>query len=165
MVRLTCMAASLSAICVSTAAGAEAKKRPVVRAVRAASSVKVDGRLDERAWRSAEPIRLRRADGKADAARKTELRLLWDDDYLYLGFVCEDTDAWTAHRGRDAAMWTEDVVEAFIDVNGDERTYAELEINPTNDLFDAFFLGRRGPHLLEKWKKQCLRALPFHLGF
>ena len=125
-----------------------AAERPIVRAVRTNSPVKIDGRLDEPAWRRAEVIRLRRADGKADAQRKTELRVLWDADFLYIGFVCEDRDVWTAHRGRDSAMWTEDVVEAFIDVNGDEKTYVELEINPTNDLFDAFFLGRRGPHLL-----------------
>src|SRR5262249_44744708 len=127
---------------------ASAGEVPEMRVKKAAGEVKIDGKLDEAAWKGAAAVKLRKADGRGDAARGTTVRCLWDEQYLYLGFECEDPDIWTAHRGRDAFLWTEDVVEAFIDVDPSEPGYVELEVSPRGDLFDGLFLAHRNKVLM-----------------
>jgi len=122
---------------------AERKGAPEVRARKAAGAITVDGKLDEAAWKDAAEVRLRSADGKADAGRRTTVRIAHDGKCLYLAFTCEDPDIWTAHRGRDSHMWTEDVVECFIDVDPGDPRYVELEVNPRGDLFDGIFFAHR----------------------
>lgn len=116
---------------------------PVVKVREARGAVQVDGRLDEEAWRDAAAVSLRRADGKADASQPTLVKLVHDRKSLFIAFTCLDPDIWTAHRGRDSHMWTEDVVEVFIDVAPADEGYVELEVNPLGDLFDGIFLRHR----------------------
>jgi hypothetical protein len=40
-------------------------------------------------------------------------------------------------------MWTEDVVEVFIDLDPSDPAYVELEVNPLGDLFDGIFFQHR----------------------
>jgi hypothetical protein len=129
--------------CAMPVMSGEAAKPPEVRAKKAAGPISVDGKLDEAAWKGAAEVALRAADGKKDASRGTRVKVTYDDRNLYLGFTCEDPDIWTAHRGRDSHMWTEDVVECFIDVDPKDPSYVELEVNPHGDLFDGMFFAQR----------------------
>lgn len=61
---------------------------PSLRAVRADHEVKLDGRLDDPAWAAAPPARGFREtspDYSAPAKQATEVRVLYDDRYLYIG--------------------------------------------------------------------------------
>jgi hypothetical protein len=61
---------------------------PVAGAVRRTTPISIDGKLDEEAWRQARPItefrQTRPVDGAA-ATLPTEVRILFDDDALYIG--------------------------------------------------------------------------------
>ncbi len=46
-------------------------------------------------------------------------------------------------RKRDDPLYTQDVVEIFIDADADGRTYDEIEVSPHNVVFDAYFPARR----------------------
>jgi hypothetical protein len=124
--------------------GGEATPAPKeVRAAKASGPIKIDGKLDEEAWRQAGSFLLRSADGKREASRRTTVRILHDRERIYVAFECEDPDVWTDHRGRDSHMWTEDVVEVFIDPDPRDPGYVELEVNPLGDLFDGMFFQLR----------------------
>jgi hypothetical protein len=116
---------------------------PEYRAVRLVGSLQIDGKLDEAAWRRAEAVTLRGSLDGRPVSRRTVARLLYDDAFLYVAFDCEDDDVWGTFRRRDDPLYTEEVVEIFLDPSADLRTYHEVEVSPHNVLFDAYFPTRR----------------------
>jgi len=117
---------------------------PLVLCRRTAEQITVDGVLSERSWAAVEPVTLCRTD-TGDAARfRTEVRLLWDDTYLYASFHCVDPDIWANMVLRDAPLWEEEVVEMFLDPNRSGNAYFEFVVNPLNTLTDVFVLNRWG---------------------
>ena len=127
-----------------SALGGDDRPIPTHIVARAAGRIKVDGHLDERAWRRAEAIDLVLAGTAEPSPLKTTVKLLWDDQYLYAGFYCEDPDAWTRHLEEDGTLWIDDVVELFIDPAGRGCAYYEYEVNPVNAKLDliAIHAGR-----------------------
>ncbi|MFH1086055.1 MAG: carbohydrate-binding family 9-like protein, partial [Chloroflexota bacterium] len=89
----------------------------------------------------------------------TTARVLWDDGYLYVAFHCEDSDIWGITTARDQAIYNQEVVEVFIDEDGDGRGYIEIEVSPLNAVLDLYMLrrGRRGKGLWG-WDSQGLRT-------
>jgi len=105
---------------------------------RARGRIRVDGKLDEPAWRAAPPITGFRLTRKCESAQmQTEVKLLWDKRALYVGFACEDSDVLASITDRDGELWREDAAEVFIDANGDGMSYIEIEISPRNVVYDA----------------------------
>jgi hypothetical protein len=74
---------------------------------------------------------------------RTTARLLYDDQNLYVSFDCEDPNIWGTLFKRDDPIYGQEAVEIFIDADGDQRTYNEIEVSPNNTLFDAYFPERR----------------------
>src|ERR1700712_606646 len=61
---------------------------PVARAARRVGAIAIDGSLDDSAWRAATPItglRQYQPQEGAPASLPTEIRLLYDDEALYVG--------------------------------------------------------------------------------
>jgi cellulose/xylan binding protein with CBM9 domain len=103
--------------------------------------IAIDGVLDEPSWKAAAstgPFRLN--DGSGYPKSNVEARILWDETNLYFAFQCEDTDIYATMKKRDQHLWEEEVVEIFIDPDGDQRDYIELEINPLGTFLDLFVL-------------------------
>ena len=124
--------------------GGEPPALPRLAVPRASAPVAADGRLDEPDWaRAARTGPLGTPSGKGKARQRTEVRLLWDEANLYLAFECADDDAWSTSTEHDADLWEQDVVEVFIDPDGDGKTYAELQVSPAGVLFDASFPAHR----------------------
>ena len=115
----------------------------VYQARRAAKPPVIDGRLDDEVWRSATAVELVRSLDGGKPSFKTVARLAYDDENLYVAFDCEDPDVWGTLRRRDDPIYTEEVVEIFIDADGDGKTYNEIEVSPNNTVFDAYFPARR----------------------
>ncbi|MBL8222571.1 MAG: carbohydrate-binding family 9-like protein [Bryobacterales bacterium] len=59
---------------------------------RAATKIIVDGKLDDTAWKRAATTELQFPWDQPGAKQKTVVRLLWDDDYLYAAYDCDDAD-------------------------------------------------------------------------
>ena len=68
---------------------------------------------------------------------KTRAKFAWDSNHVYIGIECWDSDIWATFKGRDQKLWEQEVVEVFIDHDGDYRDYLELQVSPANQVFDA----------------------------
>jgi hypothetical protein len=135
---------------------------PTLRVPRASSAPVIDGRLDDATWSSAARTeRFVDTLSGAHADPEVRARLAWDDDALYVGFEVED-ELLVAHgEGHDAHLWEEDAVELMIDPDGDGRSYVELQVSPTNLVFDTWFDGRRTPQPFGhvRWSSQLRSAV------
>ena len=128
---------------VTTTATAGDQERPVVRAVRTESAPKIDGRLDDAAWKSAGLIpRLRQKlpVAYAEASAQTEIRILYDDDFLYIGVRAFDAapDKVIARKMvRDGNMSGDDRITISLDTFLDGRNGYHFEVNPLGNKRDG----------------------------
>jgi hypothetical protein len=107
----------------------------VLGAVRATGPVRVDGRLDDAAWSAATPAtsftQLDPAEGQP-VSERTEVRVLYDDEALYVGVRLHDTGAVTTRLGRrDMSMEASDWLTVILDSYHDHRTAFGFELNPS----------------------------------
>lgn len=116
---------------------------PVYRAPFTSVAPVIDGKLDDAVWKAAPMVLLTRSDGRGAPSLRTEARLLWDDTHLYVAFRVEDPDVWSDFKKDDDPLYKEEVVEVFLDADGDGRTYNELELAPSGHVFDARFEAPR----------------------
>jgi hypothetical protein len=106
---------------------------------RAMGAVTVDGRLDEPIWRQAPAMALDHnvlTDPRQGPRQPTQVRCAWDDQNLYVAFAAQDSDVWSKYTERDDKLWEEEVVEVYLDPDGDGLGYKEFEINPLGALID-----------------------------
>jgi len=113
----------------------------VVRAARRQQPIELDGRLDDAAWAAApvyaQFVQLAPAEGRPPTER-TELRVLYDDDALYVGVRCLDRtpDAIVRNLGRRDSDTASDSVAVLIDSRHDLRTAYVFEITAAGVLSD-----------------------------
>src|SRR5450755_824679 len=112
--------------------------RPRYEVKRASSRIQVDGKLDEKAWQAADPIVLIFPwESQTGAKQKTTVRVLWDDQNLYIGYECEDTDITAQFTERDDPTYRDDAVEAFLNPKPSQTdVYFGLEMNARAVLYD-----------------------------
>jgi len=132
---------------------------PTYTIYRAAAPLTIDGVLDEPAWQAAPTMVLREARGGGAPQQPTVARLLWDDTFLYASWVCEDRDIWGTMTQRDDHIYDEEVVELFLDADGDGIGYVEIEVSPRNTVLDLFVLNRDDRwKQLWSWRSEGLRT-------
>ncbi|MFW6226976.1 MAG: carbohydrate-binding family 9-like protein [Bacteroidota bacterium] len=66
----------------------------------------------------------------------TRVKMLWDDQYLYILAVLEEQHLWATYRERESVIFHENDFEVFIDPDGDTHNYYELEINALGTIWD-----------------------------
>ncbi len=103
---------------------------------RAPTPPTIDGDLSDPAWLFAEKIDNFQLFDLSSPRYRTKARMLWDDENFYIGFECEDEDIWATMRKKDDPLWEEEVVEVYIDPEGDGKDYKEFEVNPLGTLID-----------------------------
>lgn len=119
-------------------------KRLIARRLPAGTEMKIDGKLDEPAWKDAPstgPFVGTMNGGPAEQA--AQARVLWDDANVYVAFEFADKDVWTSLAKHDDKLWTQEAAEVFIDADGDGKTYVELQVNPRNATFDSWLPAYR----------------------
>ena len=114
-----------------------------MNAYRTAEAIAIDGSLEELDWQKAKSVELKRIGGTQARFQPTEVKVLFDDAYVYVAAVATDKDAWSTFTERDSNTWEQEVIEVFIDANGDGRNYLELQVTPANVVFDGKFLRHR----------------------
>jgi len=123
---------------------------------RASTPLTIDGRLDEGSW-SAAPWSDPFVDIEGDVRPKprllTRVKMLWDDEYFYIGADLEEPDLWGTFTKRDSIIFHENDFEVFIDPDGDTHEYYELEINALNTVWDLMLVRpyRDGGPALNAW--------------
>ncbi|MBH23545.1 MAG: hypothetical protein CMH57_03580 [Myxococcales bacterium] len=132
----------------SKKATASKKSRPKVymaRQIGADSPITIDGKLDDAAWKKAARTgRFGGTGGGAGPPGNNWAKLLYDEQNLYIGLYGDDDDVWGDLTERDSDTWTQEVFEIFIDPDGDQKDYIELQITPRNTVFDARFPVKLG---------------------
>ena len=137
------------------------KELPKYDCVWISEQLKIDAILSESAWDKAQEVELLITDTEEKPKNPTRVKLLWNDNYLYIGYFCVDPEVWATIDKRDGDLYKEEVVEAFIDADSDLRTYLELEVNPLNALFDAFVLNAKdrnqGICVMRDWNSKGIK--------
>lgn len=123
--------------------------------VRAPAGVVIDGAISEKEWGGA-PLVAGFTDAlqpERSTKQPTTAKLMWDDRYLYIAFDCADSDIWSTITKHDGPLCTEDVVEVFVDPEGQGRHYWEIEVSPRNVVTDLM-IPRGGA---QGWSGNLLR--------
>ena len=107
---------------------------PAASAARVAAAIRVDGTLDEAAWASATPIteftQVQPSEGRP-ASERTDVRILYDDNALYIGATLYDGQQVRSRVGRrDMGMSASDWLTVIIDARHDHLTSFGFEVNP-----------------------------------
>ncbi len=122
--------------------------RPVLEVPRTTQAPRLLAEPDEAVWRGAAWIPALSLsigpEARTAQAQPTQIRLLWDENFLYARFECRDTEINAPFpggaAGRDAPHYQGDVAEIFLDPVGDARQTLELQVSPKNGVFDQLLL-------------------------
>ncbi|MDE0083768.1 MAG: DUF5916 domain-containing protein [Gammaproteobacteria bacterium] len=114
---------------------------PRARAVRHSGSISIDGVLDEAAWFEAPPVpefvQTLPFEG-APVSERTEVRLAYDDDAIYVGATLDDRSPVTTRLARrDAALGDSDLFLVLFDSYHDHETGYRFWTNPSGVKGDA----------------------------
>ena len=132
---------------------ADGRVPPTVTAVRIQQPPSLDGRLDDGAWQAAPPTSgFRQIDPTegAAASESTVVRIVYDDDAVYVGVRLFDSEPARILRrlGRRDDNLQSDMLYVDFDSYHDHRTAFEFAVNPAGVKLDDitsndFFLGDR----------------------
>ncbi|MCH8266355.1 MAG: carbohydrate binding family 9 domain-containing protein [Acidobacteria bacterium] len=110
-----------------------ARPRPVATAHRVTETLSIDGALDERVWQEAEPltdfVQAEPLEGQL-ASEKTEVRLLYDDNAIYVGVFLHDSDPSQII-----------ITDTRRDANLDEMDSFQVIFDTFHDLQNGFVFG------------------------
>jgi hypothetical protein len=113
---------------------------PVYTVYRAGSSIQIDGRLDEPAWFGAPDAGdFHLPWWKSGKKERTTVKLLWDDQNLYIAHVDEDEFISARHREHDGKITEDDCFEIMIAPNpATPEVYFNIEWNVLGGYVDNF---------------------------
>lgn len=121
----------------------EAMPRPWARATRTTLPIRVDGVLDESAWKDAEPMGgfvQSMPDAGAPATEPTVVRVLYDDENLYVGALLLDSDPGgiiARYLTQDYESHDDDTFGISLDTFLDRRNSFMFLINPNGAVKDG----------------------------
>lgn len=123
---------------------------------RTADKLKIDGKLNEGSWQKAEPTTPFvdiSGEGFAKPLYKTTAKMLWDDNYLYIGAVLQEKDIKARLTKRDTIIYYDNDFEVFLDPDGDGQNYFEIENNARGVIFDLMLDRpyRSGGNFMVQW--------------
>jgi hypothetical protein len=130
---------------------------------RAASAIRIDGRLDDAAWKRA-PWTSAFVDIQGGAQPRprfrTRAKMLWDDEYFYVAAELEEPHVWATLLEHDSVIFHDNDFEVFLNPSGDGRNYFEFEMNALNTGWDLFLNKpyREGGKADNSWEIPGLRT-------
>lgn len=127
---------------------------------RAKGEIKIDGISTDPGWSGiASSPEFVTAEGGSEPNGKATARMTWDDQYLYVFVNVVDTDIFSPFKKHDDTVWKADCVELFIDADGNQRGYIELQVNPNNTTFDSWFASTRAQPGDVSWESGMVTAV------
>jgi endonuclease/exonuclease/phosphatase family metal-dependent hydrolase len=123
------------------------------------SAIRIDGKLDELAWRNAAEF----GDfafpwWTAGRKEQTAARMLWDDEFLYLAFQCEDAHISAEQTEHDSRVYLDDCVELFTAPNPQRPSdYFNLEMNAKGVMLDRHHPNGPGAPETPAWNAHGVR--------
>ena len=77
---------------------------------------------------------------KVQPRYRTRVKMLWDEIYLYVAAEMEEPQPWADCCLHDAVVYKDNDFEVFIDPDGDNHQYTEIEVNARGTLWDLFLV-------------------------
>src|SRR3954468_5343550 len=107
---------------------------------RTRGEINIDGRMDEPAWSAAaleENFTQVSPDEGKPASVHTSFRVMWDDEYLYFGAICDDTEAPVESLSRRDRFIEGDTIQFDLDTTLDRRTAYHFQVFAAGQQLDA----------------------------
>ena len=120
---------------------AEASKE--IRPLLTQETIEIDGHLTEEAWVEAQVIDdfiQQSPDEGEPTTERTEVRMVYDAENLYIGFECSDSEPEKVvanEMRRDGQLWQNDNVYVMLDTYGDKRQCFFFRTNALGALSDT----------------------------
>ena len=99
--------------------GAGAQSHRSYDCYRTTGKIKIDGKLDEPDWQAAPRseafVDIRGVDFKPAPTKQTYMKMLWDEECLYIAGIIEEDQVTASLTERDAIIYRDNDFEVFID--------------------------------------------------
>ena len=132
-------------------------KQSIIR--RTKEPIHIDGKRDEPVWNSTKSVGnfvFTWQKNEDTQQQQTDARILWDDDYLYVSFYCDDKDVSASRTDRDSDVFRDDCVEVFASPEIEHpENYFNLEINARGAQLDEYRPG--GQNLGRAWNPDGIK--------
>ena len=125
-------------------------------ALRVLDAPVVDGRLDEAVWQEAfllSPLTEIEPDLGESSLPDTEVRVMRDEEYLYFGFLCFESEPEKMVRhnmARDAFLRNDDRIEIVLDTFLDRRNAYFFQLSAAGSRGDGL-IGENGSRFNKQW--------------
>ncbi len=129
----------------------------------------IDGKADESDWAQA-PWTSAFIDiegsQKAKPAFNTRVKMLWDNEHLYIYAQLEEPHIWGDITQHDAIIYHNNDFEVFIKPFEQQPLYYEIEVNALNTIMDLMMpkAYRLGGDALMHWDVKGLKSAVHHAG-
>lgn len=130
-------------------------------AYRTVDAIEIDGKADEESWRNApKSDDFIDIEGVKKPTYQTNVKMIWDDDYLYFYAKMEEPHIWGTLNQRDTVIFYNNDFEIFIDPVGDTHNYYEFEMNALNTVWDLLVVKpyRESGPVIDSWDIQGLKT-------
>ena len=100
-------------------------------------TMNIDGKAYESCWKHA-PFTKNFIDieGLKTPKFNTKVKMLWNNDYIYLYAELNEPHIWATLKQRDTIIFYNNDFEIFLDPSGTGAPYGEIEINALNTIWD-----------------------------
>jgi hypothetical protein len=120
----------------------------------------IDGVVDDDVWAQAEVVRdfmQREPDNGQPGSQRTEVRVIYDEEAIYFGFIMFDDDPdgiIASDLRRDSRLRTDDTIAVVLDTFHDLRNGFLFRVNPLGTKYDALLRNERevNSDWNEKWE-------------
>jgi hypothetical protein len=125
--------------------------------------IEVDGRISDKAWENApwiENFVHIEGEHKPAPPYSTRMKMLWDEQYLYIAAEFEDPHVWSYMKNHDEALFNENCFEVFLDPDNNTHIYFEILVNASNTVFDLCMSKpyRNGGGALLSWHASGMKT-------
>ncbi|RKN70634.1 carbohydrate-binding family 9-like protein [Paenibacillus ginsengarvi] len=119
--------------------------------------VPAQGEID---WDRIESAELNETVDGSPSRLRTVVKMCRSPEYVHIRFECEDDHIVATYENRDDPIYKEDVVEVFLDEEGNGTSYREYEVSPRGVIFDAWITKKpeERPAVDVSWNDDGMRA-------
>jgi len=134
--------------------------RPEYTIKRRTEKIVIDGILDDADWaacRSLGPLKFpwynyeKYPEVQKAELELTDVKILWDDDFLYIAYICEDKHIWADHYDSHSHTYKDDCVEFFWNPDpAAGNAYNMFEINCIGNMLACYNNFERRTRLTDR---------------
>jgi len=129
----------------------------------ATGPIEINGKLDEASWRDApwtDDFNDIQGDVKPRPRFHTRAKMLRDSEYFYVGAELEEPHVWATLTQHDSIIYHDNDFEIFIDPDGDNHEYYEIEINALGTEWDLLLIHpyKDGGPAVNSWEIPGLKV-------